>query len=95
MAATPMGDGRRHATLGWFYLMGTKVFLDVFTFGFTTFDVLLFSFDVGAPLPSHICGFHVYSGWSDRSRVMFDLSFDRLKMTPIASSGWMLQYHFL
>ncbi|RXH67531.1 hypothetical protein DVH24_027678, partial [Malus domestica] len=89
------GFSKRHAASGCFYFMGTKV-SDVFTFGLTLFYVLLFSFAAGAPLsPSHICGFHVYSGGSDCSRVMFDSSFDHLKMKHIASSGWMLQYHLL
>ncbi|RXH77852.1 hypothetical protein DVH24_039823 [Malus domestica] len=73
-----------------------KVFSDVFTFGLIAFDVFLFSFAAGALLShSHISGFHVCDGGSGFLRVMFDSSFDRLKMTHVASLGWMLQYHLL
>ncbi|CAN6718539.1 unnamed protein product [Malus baccata var. baccata] len=68
--------------------MWIKILSAVFTFGTTAFDAFLYPFTAGAVLrPYHIYGFHICGGGFS-SRVMFDPSFDRLKMTLIVGSCW-------
>lgn len=43
MAAIPMITSQRRLALGYFYLMGIKIFSNIFAFGLTAFDVFLFS----------------------------------------------------